>query len=73
VFLDHGSRPRVHRLEWRIRLMGVGAILAVIGMYFEARWMIWIAIAVLVLGFLLRFLPRDGRGPDDADELDENR
>lgn len=66
MFLDHGSRRPVHRLEWRIRLMGVGAILAVVGMYFEARWMIWIAIAVLVLGFLLRFLPGEEQGPDDA-------
>jgi hypothetical protein len=50
--------------------MGAGAILALVGMYFEARWMVWIAIAVLTIGFLLRRLPgeSDGAGEDGPDE-----
>ena len=71
MFIDHRrDRPRRH-LEWRIRLMGAGALLALVGMYFQARWMVWIAIAVLTFGFLLRFAggrPSDGgddEGPPD--------
>lgn len=50
-------RPRAH-LEWRIRLFGVGAILAVAGIATESRWLINVAIAVLALGALLRFVGR---------------
>jgi hypothetical protein len=59
MFLDHRRGRPVRRLEWRIRLMGVGAILALIGIYFEARWMVWIAIVVLVVGLALRLVPGD--------------
>lgn len=60
MFLRSRSGPPAGHLEWRVRLFGVGAILAILGMYFDARWMIWIAIAVLVTGFLLRFAGRNG-------------
>lgn len=51
-------------LEWRIRLFGSGALLAVMGMYFDVRWMIWIAIAVLMAGFALRFVRRRKDGEE---------
>lgn len=66
VFLDRSRSREVAHLEWRIRLFGVGAILAVLGMYFEMPWMINVAIGVLVLGFLLRFVPSGSRGDADA-------
>ena len=66
MFLRSRSGPAAGQLEWRVRLFGVGAILAILGMYFDARWMIWIAIAVLVTGFLLRFAGRN------ADEHEGN-
>ncbi|NIP60404.1 MAG: hypothetical protein GWM92_18690 [Gemmatimonadetes bacterium] len=51
----------------------VGAGFAMAGIYFESEWMIWAAIAALVIGFLLRFLPdgggegeRPGEEPDEA-------
>ena len=70
MFLDHRRGRPVQRLEWRIRLMGAGAILALFGMYFEARWVVWIAIGVLIVGFLLRRLPGDPKGSheDPSDE-----
>ena len=67
VFLDRSRARGTDHLEWRIRLMGAGALLAVLGMYFEASWMIWLAIAVLVAGFFLRFL---GDGGDEGDPAD---
>jgi hypothetical protein len=57
VFVDRDPDREVKHLRWRVRLFGVGAILALVGMYFEVAWMIWSAIGVLVAGFVLRFLP----------------
>jgi disulfide bond formation protein DsbB len=54
-------------LEWRIRLFGVGAIVGLAGMYAQVRWMIWIALVVLVVGFLLRFFPASGTEEDSTD------
>lgn len=78
AFFARSSGRPVRHLEWRIRLMGAGALLALIGMYYQARWLIWIAIAVLIVGFLLRFAapkgefePPDAPGWDDDDREDE--
>lgn len=53
------DRP-VRHLEWRLRLFGVAAILALVGMYFGESWVIWVAMGVLVAGLLVRFLPERG-------------
>lgn len=63
-------------LVWKVRIFTVGAVLAMVGMYREESWMTGAAILVLLLGFVLRFLPGmsnpgrgDGReGSDDAME-----
>ena len=57
VFIDRSPERPVRFLEWRVRLFGAGAILAVAGMAAEMGWLIWIAIVVLLVGFLLRFVP----------------
>jgi len=76
MFIDRRSnRPRRH-LEWRIRLLGVGAILGVLGIYFDEGWLIWVALGVLLGGFLLRFVMRDteaGLSEDDDEEDDDER
>ena len=53
-------------LDWRISLFGAGAILAVLGMYYDLRWLIWLAITILGSGLFLRFLP-SGRGGEGDD------
>ena len=53
-------------LEWRIRLFGAGAILAMVGIFTEQGWLINVAIGVLLVGFALRFLGR-GRQDDPID------
>jgi hypothetical protein len=45
--------------------MGAGGILALVGIYFEARWMVWIAIGVLLVGFALRLLPGEAEDPGE--------
>lgn len=57
------DRP-VRHLRWRLRLFAAAAVLALAGMYFDDGWLIWAAMAVLVAGLLVRFVPtqdeRDG-------------
>lgn len=66
MFRPDRSRNRpVEHLEWRVRLLGAGAILAVVGMYFDEAWLIWVAIGILVVGLLMRFVPgRDADGEE---------
>ncbi len=61
------SDPRF--LEWKVRLFTIGAVLALAGMYLELDWMVALAIAFLVAGFTLRFVPRPDE--DDASETGE--
>ena len=42
---------------WKVRLFGAGALLALAGIGFEVRWVVWSGVGVLVAGLLLRFLP----------------
>jgi len=61
-------------LRWRTRLLGLGALVALVGIGTEREWLVNVAIGILVLGFGLRFLPggpgedatRDGEDPPDA-------
>lgn len=56
--LFHSRSGRgTYLLRWRLRLLTVGAILGVLGMARDATWMIWTAVAVLIVGMLLRFVP----------------
>lgn len=47
-------------LDLKIGLFFVAALLAVVGMAVGAPWLIYAAILVIVLGLLLRLLPRGG-------------
>lgn len=60
------SGPGPH-LEWRVRLMGAGAIVALIGIWADATWLVNIAIGLLFLGFLLRFAGGRSTGADEVE------
>lgn len=67
VFVDR--RPREGRLlEWKVGLFSVAAVLTVVGLYLNERWMIGAAILVLVVAMLLRFLPGGGVVEEDEDD-----
>jgi hypothetical protein len=69
----HPRIPPEALLEWRVRFMGAGALMALVGMYFEASWLVWVAIAVLAAGFALRFAAKhDEDGSDDDAPPDED-
>jgi len=67
MFLDRQRRAGRY-LEWKVRLFSVAAILALAGIYTDSRWITGVAIALLLAGFLLRFLPVDAGSGEDADE-----
>lgn len=56
-------------LDWKIGLFMVGGAAGVTGMALEKSWLVGVAIGLLAIGFVLRFLPR----PDgDTTEPDGN-
>jgi hypothetical protein len=71
LFVSRRRGSSTSHLEWRIRLFGVGAIVGMAGIFAEIRWMIWIALAVLAVGFLLRFAGDRG-APDSDHEGDDD-
>jgi uncharacterized membrane protein len=48
-----------------VRLFGVGAVLALAGVYLDRSWLVSVALGVLVMGFALRFLP-EKRGDEET-------
>jgi len=39
---------------------GLGVAVGVVGMEIALRWLVWVAVGLLVVAFLLRFLPKSG-------------
>jgi hypothetical protein len=68
VFLDRRRRAGPY-LEWKVRLFVVAAVLGLAGIYMEERWLTGAAIALLLVGLALRFLPT--REEDESEEEDE--
>jgi hypothetical protein len=62
MLIDRRRDRPVRHLELRVALFGAGAILAVVGMATERSWLIDVAIAVLLVGVLIRFLPGPRQG-----------
>lgn len=67
MFVDRRRRDD-RFLEWKVRLFTVAAVLALVGLYLEERWMTAAAILVLVVAMLLRFLPGGGVVEDEEEE-----
>ncbi len=54
-------------------LFSVGAVVALVGLYFDERWMTGTAIVLLLGGGLsLRFLPSSGDAADGDDDRDDD-
>ena len=68
IFIRRSKTSLAH-LEWRIRLFGVGAILAMVGIWADQRWLVNVAIIVLLVGFGLRLLR--ARPEPDAESPEE--
>ena len=68
MFLDRSKRDQGANLAWRVRLLGVGALLAMLGIGAQREWLINVALGVLILGFGLRFVGRRSEGTEDDTE-----
>ena len=55
IFLDRDRKGEDPQLDWKIRLFLMGAGLAVVGIGLNSRLIVGVAMAVLLVGFLLRF------------------
>jgi uncharacterized membrane protein len=72
MFVDRGRRGPGANLAWRVRLLGLGAVLAMVGISTEREWLVNVALGVLILGFGLRFVgARNGAGEADDDQEPE--
>ena len=61
--------PDLH-LDWKVRICFAGALIAFIGMILESSLRVLVAIAVLLVGVFLRFLPGRTPGTLPEDEKD---
>jgi hypothetical protein len=50
-------------LNAKVAIFCLGAGIALVGVASEKNWVVNIAIGVLAIGFLMRFLPRNGSSP----------
>jgi hypothetical protein len=66
LFLNRSKRSDPH-LEWKVRLFVVAAVLGVSGIYFDERWMGWVAILLLLSAMLLRFVGSSAEEGDEAE------
>ena len=67
AFLSSRSSRDHSWLEWKIRLFSVAAVLSLVGIYFDERWVIGLAIMVLSLGMVLRFVPASDLREEEED------
>ena len=78
-FLTRSRKRSLKCLEWRVRLFGAGALLALVGIAVQLSWLIYTAMVVLVAGMALRFLeepledpPEQGSDPAPHQEESES-
>jgi|GEM_PF-1229423 len=73
VFVDRTRKADEYPwLPWKVRLFLLGAVVAVAGMGLDSGLLVGIAMGILVLAFLVRFLP-GGKGvvKEDGDYDEE--
>ena len=71
---DRRTRGEDPLLLLKMAIFFAAAIVAIYGMATENEWVIFAAIIVLGIGFLLRFLrPRNAEADADADATDSER
>jgi hypothetical protein len=78
LFVANRSQRAGRHLEWKVRLFTIAAMLALIGIYLDERWMTIAALGVLAAGILLRFAPdgsdaseEEGGGEGDDEACEE--
>jgi hypothetical protein len=65
------SRERRGPDRWlnvKVAIFCLGAGIALVGIASETKWVVNVAIGVLAIGFLMRFLPRDRDTPTEPED-----
>ena len=66
MFVDRRRRSDPW-LEWKVRFFLLGAGVAIVGIGMGIAWIVGVAIVILLVAFLIRFLPKpeeEGVDPD---------
>ena len=71
-FVDRRQRGPGRFLQWKVRLLAVGAVLLVIGMAREMDLLVLLSLVFLGGAFVLRFFEKDAPPEGDPDEDDED-
>jgi len=71
IFSSRKTRGSDLHLDRKIQLFFGGAVLALLGIGLESRLLVGLAIAVLVLGMVLRFLPGGGSRTEGQEGTEE--
>jgi len=66
VFVTRRRRGEDRHLGWKVRILAVGSVMALMGIRSGRSWMVWVAAAVLAVGLLLN-LVRGRRPPEEGD------
>lgn len=70
MFVDRERRSDPW-LEWKVRFFLLGAGVAIVGIGMGIPWIVGVAIVILLVAFLLRFLPGpEEEGPDPDPNAD---
>ena len=61
IFRPSRTRRDDRFLNEKMLIFSVGAVCAIAGIAFELGWLVYVAIGILAIGMLLRFLPDGGK------------
>lgn len=67
-FVDRSRRGPDRFLPWKVGLFVAAGLLIYFGVRLDLRWVLWIAIVLLLVAVGLRFVPREqdaGRSDDE--------
>ena len=67
LFTDRSRRGPDRFFPWKVGLFVAAGLLIYFGVRLDLRWVLWIAIGLLLVAVGLRFAPR-GRGADRRDD-----
>jgi membrane protein implicated in regulation of membrane protease activity len=72
VFIDQRHRGPGRFLQWKLRLLAIGAVLLLVGMARNLDLLVILSIVVLAAAFLLRFFekedPQTAADEEDGDD-----